>query len=233
MASGFADINTGGTENAMASGFADINTEGTENAMASGFADINAENTENAMSSGFAYMGTESKSDIIESEPTADEFADYDADKTTDAMAGGFANSGQRRIKRGSGSGGSGTTALDQDKLDKIIAFKLKHSDRGPKIEGVQVTLILRIPFSYLPQNLLSRYVSVIVEEHGIELVHSLRKQSSFYSYFKELRRVSSEAVEELTLPPTSVPTSYVQFLALQDVEELESDDKSFYNVSL
>jgi hypothetical protein len=231
MASGFADINTEGTDNAMASGFADINTEGTDNALASGFADINAENTENTMSSGFAYMGTESKSDLIESEPTADEFADYDAKKTTDAMAGGFANSGQRRMKRGSGSGGSATTALDKDKLDKIIAFKLKHSDRGPKIRGVQVTLILRIPFTYLPQNLLGRYVSVIVEEHGIELVHSLRKQSSFYSYFKELRRVSSEAIEELTLPPTSVPTSSVQFLALQDVEELEYDDKSFYNM--
>ena len=219
MASGFANVDSDNTNNGMASGFADINTESTDNAMASGFADTNDANTNTAMSSGFANMATESKSDDAE-------------ENTANAMAGGFANSGQRRMKRGSGGSNSGSTGLDQDKLDKIIAFKLKHSDRGPKIRGVQVTLILRIPFTYLPKNLLGKYVSVIVEEHGIELVHSLRRQSSFYSYFKELRRVSSDAVEELTLPPSSAPTSYAKFVALLETDE-PVKKKFSYTVSL
>eukprot|EP00956_Cyclotella_meneghiniana_P007978 scaffold10623_cov65-Cyclotella_meneghiniana.AAC.2 len=144
-----------------------------------------------------------------------------------DEMAGGFAAgfSGirHRRARAGGGTGGTGSNdyGLEQEKLNKIIAFKLKHNDRGPKVAGVQVTLTFQVSFAYLPESLFGTYLSVIVDEHGIELVRSLRRQSLFYSYFKDLDHVSSEVVQELTPPPTKMPSesSYENFVALKNDE--------------
>jgi hypothetical protein len=156
-------------------------------------------------------------------------------------MAGGFADfnsersdAGQRHRRNKAGGGSSGISGssggLSQEKLDKIIAFKQKHSDRGPKTTGNQVTLILRIPFAYLPENLLGKFVSVVIEEHGVDLVSSLRSHSAFYSYFKDLTAVSSDVVGELTMPPTNMPTSYIQFIALKKDEQaiMTEDGQSF-----
>lgn len=156
-----------------------------------------------------------------------------------DEMAGGFAAgfSGirHRRARAGGGTGGTGSNdyGLEQEKLNKIIAFKLKHNDRGPKVAGVQVTLTFQVSFAYLPESLFGTYLSVIVDEHGIELVRSLRRQSLFYSYFKDLDHVSSEVVQELTPPPTKMPSesSYENFVALKNDEA--SSGPGFMNVSL
>ena len=114
---------------------------------------------------------------------------------------------------------------LEQEKLDKIIAFKQKHMDKGTKVGGVQVTLILRIPFAYIPENLLGKFASVTVQEHGIELLLSLTRQSSFYSYFKELDGISALSIEVLTHPPTNQPTSYAQLISLQSEDQIPDED--------
>ena len=153
---------------------------------------------------------------------------------TEDEAAGGFA-AGYLNRRRARGGGGIGSTdyGLEQEKLNKIIAFKLKHSDRGPKVAGVQLTLILHVSFAFLPESLLGTYLSVIVNEHGIELERSLRQQSLFYSYFKDLDDVSSESVEELTPPPTKMPNSYDNFVALKNEDAYLESSPSFFNVSL
>jgi hypothetical protein len=259
-AGGFADFSS---ENA-AGGFADFKNDDSADEMAGGFADFGNENdsgvdeddSADEMTGGFAGLGNENDSggfvSVItagevpgefaelstESDEMAGGFAEFDSEETTNELAGSFVNMGQRKIKAGGGAGkGSvGLNKLDQEKLDKIIAFKQKHSDRGPKTSGVQVTLILLIPFAYLPEDLLAKFASVIVQEHGVELVRSLRMQSSFYSYFKELTGVTSDTVEELTMPPTNMPTTHVHSLTLQKEEQaltMETNGSSFATVSL
>lgn len=240
-AGGFAGFGSK-DNNEMASGFADFDTDDAAGAMAGGFADIGIKDTENEMASGFADFDTDDAADAL-----AGEFADMSEESTSDEMAGGFVefdsqrkNEDQtlRKLKAGGGgsSSSSGNAGLDQDKLDKIIAFKQKHSDRGPKTAGVQVTLILRIPFAYIPEDLLGKYTSVIIQEHGVDLVRSLREQSLFYTYFRDVTGVSSDAIGELTPPPTNMPTSYAQFLAFKQQGQTAatpSDGQSFATVSL
>lgn len=222
---GFADLSSENSHNEIANSFATPENNDAADAMAGGFADFSNGNTNSEMASGFANPGD---------------------NNVTDAMAGGFADfnsersdAGQRHRRNKAGGGSSGISGssggLSQEKLDKIIAFKQKHSDRGPKTTGNQVTLILRIPFAYLPEDLLGKFVSVVIEEHGVDLVSSLRSHSAFYSYFKDLTAVSSDVVGELTMPPTNMPTSYIQFIALKKDEQviMMEDGQSFATVSL
>jgi hypothetical protein len=236
-AGGFAADYT--TENTGAAGgfAADYTTENT--GAAGGFAaDYSTENT--GAADGFAADYS------TENTGAAGGFAaDYTNENT--GAAGGFAvdynnenaaGIGERHRETRAGGGSSvgwySGAHLEQEKLDKIIAFKQKHSDHGPKTTGVQITLILRIPFAYIPEDLLGKYVSVVIQDHGVELVRSLRRQSMFYSYFKELNVIISEPVEELTMPPTNMPTTNAQLIAFQKEEALveSSTDRGIVTVS-
>jgi hypothetical protein len=256
MAGGFADfgnetaadVNSDDSADEMAGGFADfgnetaadVNSDDSADEMAGGFADfgnetaadVNSDDSADEMAGGFADFSTDSESEM------AGGFAEFNSEETTNELAGGFVNMGQRKLKAGGGEGKGGgvVSSLDQKKRDKIIAFKREHSNRGPKTAGVQVTLILRIPFAYLPEDLIAKFASVVVQEHGVELVRSLRRQSSFYSYFKDISGVTSDTVEKLTMPPTDMPTSHIHVLTLQKQQEalvMETDGSSFVTVSL
>jgi hypothetical protein len=93
-------------------------------------------------------------------------------------------NQGSRRLKPGGASTIKGSENVDQAKLQQILEFKEKLQAR-PKTTGLQITLILHISFSFLPQNLLAKMAAVSIEEHSMDLIKALRNESSFYSYFQ------------------------------------------------
>jgi hypothetical protein len=114
---------------------------------------------------------------------------------------------------------------LEQEKKDQIIAFKKKQKEELiPQTSAMQITLIIKVAFSFLPQDLLAELAVVTIQDHESELIMMLQEQSAFYTYFKPLDGITSDVVKELTPPPTPGPTtlafSLVNQLGDVDVEE-------------
>jgi hypothetical protein len=116
---------------------------------------------------------------------------------------------------------------LEQEKLDQILQFKKNQKAQDiPQTSAMQVTLILRISFSTLPQDLLAKMAMVTIQEKELELIMMLQEQSAFYTYFKPLDGITSDVVLELTPPPTAEPTTYPFYLANQ-VEDIVFEEDS------
>ncbi|KAL3795552.1 hypothetical protein HJC23_009265 [Cyclotella cryptica] len=118
---------------------------------------------------------------------------------------------------------------LEQEKLDQILAFKKKQKEHAaPQTAAMQVTLVLRISFTFLPENLLGKMAVVAIQDNESELIMLLREQSAFYSYFKTLDGITSDVVLELTLPPTTEPTALGFFLLNQQKDVVPDDSSGF-----
>ncbi len=86
------------------------------------------------------------------------------------------------------------------------------------QVWGMEVTLIARVSFAFLPHNLLGSMAAVAFEEHAQEFLDLLHEQQAFYTFFKIMDGVSAVGVQELTPPPTESPTTYAYFLENQKV---------------
>lgn len=115
---------------------------------------------------------------------------------------------------------------LEQDKKDQIIAFKKKQKEETvPQTTAMQITLIIKVSFSYLPEDLLAKLAVVTIQENKSELMMMLQEQSNFYTYFKPLNGITSDVVLELTPPPSPAPTTLAFYLANNaEVVVLEED---------
>jgi hypothetical protein len=118
---------------------------------------------------------------------------------------------------------------LDQEQKEQIIEFKKNHKQQAvPQTTAMQITLVIRISFSYIPENLLAKTVALVIEENEQELIMMLQELSAFYTYFKPLDGITSDVVVELTPPPTSGPTTYALFLASQEEQVVTLDENGF-----
>lgn len=118
---------------------------------------------------------------------------------------------------------------LDQEKKDQIIAFKKKQKEEAvPQTTAMQITLIVMVSFSFLPEEHLAKLAVVTIEENEIELMTLLQEQSAFYTYFKPLSGVTSNVVFALTPPPTSAPTTLAFYLANNQEEVLFEEEGGF-----
>ena len=115
---------------------------------------------------------------------------------------------------------------LEQDKKDQIIAFKKKQKEEAvPQTTAMQITLIIKVSFSYLPEDLLAKLAVVTIQDNEMKLMMMLQEQSNFYTYFKPLDGITSDVVLELTPPPSPAPTTLAFYLANNaDVVVLEED---------
>lgn len=117
---------------------------------------------------------------------------------------------------------------LEQEKKDQIIAFKKQQKENEvPQSSAMQVTLIVKVSFSFLPEDLLAKLAVVTIEEHELDLMMMLQEHSNFYTYFKPLNGITSDVVLELTAPPTPEPTTLAFYLA-NNQEDVPDEDGGF-----
>mmetsp|Transcript_11107 Transcript_11107/g.22093 ORF Transcript_11107/g.22093 Transcript_11107/m.22093 type:complete len:1137 (-) Transcript_11107:90-3500(-) len=86
------------------------------------------------------------------------------------------------------------------------------------QVWGMEVTLIAKVSFAFLPHNLLGSMAAVAFEEHEQEFLDLLHEQQAFYTFFKIMDGVSAIGVQTLTPPPTESPSTYAYFLERQKV---------------
>ncbi|KAL7491165.1 hypothetical protein ACHAWT_000602 [Skeletonema menzelii] len=94
----------------------------------------------------------------------------------------------------------------------------LQNESSKCQVWGMEVTLIAKVSFAFLPHNLLGSMAAVAFEEHEQEFLDLLHEQQAFYTFFKIMDGISAVGVQELTPPPTESPTTYAYFVENQKV---------------
>ena len=102
---------------------------------------------------------------------------------------------------------------------------KKKKAQVTPKVQAMDVTLVLRVSLSNLPINLLGNMASVAIEENEQELLNLLHQEQTFYTFFKLIDGVDSRTIDELTKAPTVSPTTRAYYEAVQAEKESEGLD--------
>lgn len=97
----------------------------------------------------------------------------------------------------------------------------LQKEDSKCQVWGMEVTLIVKVSFAFLPNNLLGNMAAVAFEEHEQEFLDLMHEQQAFYTFFKIMDGVSAFGIEELTPPPTQSPTTLEAYLAKQETHIL------------
>jgi hypothetical protein len=114
---------------------------------------------------------------------------------------------------------------ISQEKKEQIIEFKKHQKElQVPQTAAMQVTLIIKVTFSFIPQELRAKLAVVTIQKNESEFIAMLQDQSAFYTYFKPLDGISCNVVHDLTIPPTSQPTTHAHFLASQQKISLNDD---------
>ena len=73
---------------------------------------------------------------------------------------------------------------------------------------GMELHLILKVSYAFLPYELLADMAVVTIEENEQELLDLLHEQQAFYTFFRNMDQVTSMVLEgDLTLLPTVQPT--------------------------
>ena len=93
----------------------------------------------------------------------------------------------------------------------------IRKKNETPQVTAMEVTLILKVPFSNLPSNLIGSMVSVTILEHEQTLLDLLHEQQAFYTFFKLVDGIESRVIDQVTPTPTDSPTSYEYFVAQQE----------------
>eukprot|EP00579_Thalassiosira_antarctica_P025322 CAMPEP_0202023036 /NCGR_PEP_ID=MMETSP0905-20130828/50935_1 /ASSEMBLY_ACC=CAM_ASM_000554 /TAXON_ID=420261 /ORGANISM="Thalassiosira antarctica, Strain CCMP982" /LENGTH=235 /DNA_ID=CAMNT_0048585323 /DNA_START=197 /DNA_END=900 /DNA_ORIENTATION=+ len=103
-------------------------------------------------------------------------------------------------------TGESSSTQVSEKNRKSNVKVKAK-KESIPQVTAVEITLILRISFAFLPENMLGNLAAVEIDENQSELLSLLNEQSAFYTYFKEMDGVESRTIEYVTDAPTLRPT--------------------------
>ena len=93
----------------------------------------------------------------------------------------------------------------------------IRKKKETPQVTAMEVTLILKVPFSNLPSNLIGSMASVTIQEHEQTLLDLLHEQQAFYTFFKLVDGIESRVIDQVTPTPTDSPTSYEYFAAQQE----------------
>lgn len=105
-----------------------------------------------------------------------------------------------------------------------------------PKMYSLEVTVIMRVSYSFLPISLLGSMAAETIDDNKEVLLGLLRGQNSFYSYFKKIDDVNSIAVDTVTNPPTKAPVTQAQLMELDEITDLSvvsEDDPSGSNFAV
>lgn len=132
----------------------------------------------------------------------------------------------QKLVKVDAASCGTVTAEVSSSKklarasmtLGETTKNSFKKEGSKCQVWGMEVTLIAKVSFAFLPNNLLGNMAAVAFEEHEQEFLDLLHEQQAFYTFFKIMDGVSAVGVQELTPPPTESPTTYAYFLEQQQV---------------
>ena len=105
-----------------------------------------------------------------------------------------------------------------------------------PKMYSLEVTVIMRVSYSFLPISLLGSMAAETIDDNKEVLLGLLRGQNSFYSYFKKMDDVDSIAIDTVTNPPTQAPVTQAQLMELDEITDLSvvsEDDPSGSNFAV
>lgn len=106
----------------------------------------------------------------------------------------------------------------------------------APKMYSLEVTVIMRVSYSFLPISLLGSFAAETIDDNKEVLLGLLRGQNSFYSYFKKMDDIYSIAVDTVTNPPTQAPVTQAQLMELDEITDLSvvsEDDPSGSNFAV
>jgi hypothetical protein len=101
---------------------------------------------------------------------------------------------------------------------------------------SLEVTVIMRVSYSFLPISLLGSMAAETIDDNKEVLLGLLRGQNSFYSYFKKMDDIYSIAVDTVTNPPTQAPVTQAQLMELDEITDLSvvsEDDSSGSNFAV
>ena len=86
---------------------------------------------------------------------------------------------------------------------------------------GMEVQLILKVSYAFLPYELLSDMAVVAIEENESELLDLLHEQQAFYTFFRNMDQIKSRVIDgELTLAPTTAPSTRA-FMEANQAQEI------------
>ena len=106
----------------------------------------------------------------------------------------------------------------------------------APKMYSLEVTVIMRVSYSFLPISLLGNMAAATIDDNKEVLLGLLQGQNSFYSYFKKMDDIYSIAVDTVTNPPTQAPVTQAQLMELDEITDLSvvsEDDPSGSNFAV
>lgn len=106
----------------------------------------------------------------------------------------------------------------------------------APKMYSLEVTVIMRVSYSFLPISLLGSMATETIDDNKEVLLGLLRGQNSFYSYFKKMDDIYSIAIDTVTNPPTQAPVTQAQLMELDEITDLSvvsEDDPSGSNFAV
>lgn len=109
------------------------------------------------------------------------------------------------------------------------LGWKKKEPEPIPQVTAVDVTLILRVTFANLPDNMLGSMAAVAIEENAQEFLALLKEQQAFYTFFKLADGVFCRVIDEVTGAPTGGPTTaahYEAVLAAQLLEDMGAEEE-------
>ncbi|EJK50247.1 hypothetical protein THAOC_30810 [Thalassiosira oceanica] len=95
---------------------------------------------------------------------------------------------------------------------------------------GMEVHLILKVSYAFLPYELLSDMAVVAIEENESELLDLLHEQQAFYTFFRNMDQVTSRVIEgDMTLAPTVAPSTlaYMEANQAQEILNLTATEDS------
>ncbi len=88
-----------------------------------------------------------------------------------------------------------------------------RNDEALPQVYSLEVTVIMRISYFFLPSNLLGSMAAETIDDNQDLLLGLFRGQNSFYGYFKQMDDIDSFAIDSVTMPPTESPITQAQAL--------------------
>jgi len=105
------------------------------------------------------------------------------------------------------------------DKVSYSSAAFDKRRPNDPSRIDVDVTTIVRSSNANLPPDAASILILNLIASADSTFVDDLRDVRVFYTYFENIDGISVKLIEEVTAPPTMLPTTYEEFFSRQAAE--------------
>ncbi|KAL7465041.1 hypothetical protein ACHAXS_005369 [Conticribra weissflogii] len=100
-------------------------------------------------------------------------------------------------------------------KLQEFTYFNPSASN--PNNQDIETTIIIQTTHSTLPLSTASKLLLHVIESPESTLMDDLHDQKIFFSYFEDIDKIHGRLIDQVTQSPTSSPTSYAHFLAMEE----------------